>query len=201
MIVVIAPRPYKKKARAQSQQRTRDALLDVANEEFYEGRWEKTSLEKLANKAGVTKQTLLRHFNSKEGLLMHTLMRTYFEVNEQRSSVPTGDIEGAVENLLDHYEAWGKRSLRIGAWLEGGNPLLAKISKGAREYHYNWVEHAFARWLSQLDDHTRRHRRDALITLCDVHAWWLLSHDLGLDRAAICATLTEAIEGVLGVRN
>jgi AcrR family transcriptional regulator len=198
--VVISPRPYKKVARAQAQQRTRDALLDVADEELYDGQWQKTSLEKLAARAGVTKQTLLRHFDSKDGLLLHALMRGYWQVRDQRWSAPAGNIEGTVENLLDHYEEWGRRSLRIGAWLEEGNALLAKLSQLARQVHYDWVEHAFSPWLAPLEEETRRRRRDALIALCDVHTWWLLSHDLGLERAAIRATLTQAIAGVLGER-
>ncbi|HEV3045847.1 MAG TPA: TetR/AcrR family transcriptional regulator [Solirubrobacteraceae bacterium] len=197
MLGVIGPRPYKKAARALGEQRTREALLDAADEEFYEGRWRKTSLEKLAAKAGVTKQTLLRHFESKEGLLLQALVRGYSDVHDQRWSAPAGDLEGTVENLLDHYEDWGKRSLLIGRWLEEGNPLLAKLSQAARQVHYEWVEHAFAPWLTPLAPGIRRRRRDALIAICDVHTWWLLSHDLGLDRAAVRATLTDAIEGIV----
>ena len=37
----------------------------------------------------------------------------------------------------------------------------------------------------------------ALIALCDVHTWWLLSDDLGLDRAEVRGTLIDAIEALL----
>jgi AcrR family transcriptional regulator len=190
-------RPYKKVARAESQQRTQDALLDAADEEFYEGRWKQTSLEALAARAGVTKQTLLRHFGSKEGLLLKALIRSYSQVHDQRWSAPRSDVEGAVDNLLDHYEAWGKRSLRIGAWLDEGPPMLAKLSQAARQVHYDWIEYVFGPWLAQLDKEARERRRAALIALCDVHTWWLLVHDLGLKRAEIRATMIEMIEGVV----
>src|ERR1700722_7375691 len=68
-IADVKRRPYKKVARAESQQQTREALLDPAEEELAEDGWSKTSLEKLAAKAGVTKQTALRHFGTKEGLI------------------------------------------------------------------------------------------------------------------------------------
>jgi AcrR family transcriptional regulator len=200
LITVISRRPYKKVARALGQERTRDALLDAADEEFYEGRWNKTSLQVLAARAGVTKQTLLRHFESKDGLLLNALIRGYSEVHDQRWSAPRGDVGGAVDNLLDHYEIWGKRSLRIGAWLEEGHALLAKLSGAARQVHYDWVEYAFGPLLGNLDGPTRERRRAALIALCDVQTWWLLSHDLGLERSEIHATLTDAIEGILGGR-
>jgi hypothetical protein len=57
LIAAADRRPYKKIVREQSQRRTRDALLDAADEEFYSDRWQKASLEALAKKAGVTKQT------------------------------------------------------------------------------------------------------------------------------------------------
>ena len=106
-------------ARARAQERNRDALVDAALDEFYEGRWQKVSLEALAARAGVTKQTLLRHFGSKDGLLLQALLRGAEQVLDQRWSAPTDDIAGAVANLVDHYEAWGERSLRIGAWQTG----------------------------------------------------------------------------------
>jgi AcrR family transcriptional regulator len=195
----IEPRPYKQVARAKAQEQTRETLLEVAMDEFIADRWQKTSLEALSDRAGVTKQTLLRHFGSKDGLLMQALIRSAAQVFDQRWSAPSGDIDGAVENLLDHYEAWGERSLRIGAQ-QNGPAMLAKLSQMARRIHYEWVEHAFGPWLDGLDEPGRTRRRAALIALCDVHTWQLLSHDLRLARSEVHATLTAAIEAVVGER-
>jgi AcrR family transcriptional regulator len=192
----LEPRPYKQVARAQAQQRTRDALLDAAIDEFYGDRWQKTSLEALAAQAGVTKQTLLRHFGSKDGLLLQALIRSASQVLDQRWSIDPGDIASAVENLLDHYEVWGERSLRIGAW-QGGPAVLAQLSQMARRIHYDWVGYVFAPSLDALDEPERTRRRATLIVLCDVQSWWILSHDLGFDRAATKATLTGAIATLL----
>ena len=197
MTTDVNPRPYRKVARALAQEHTRDALLDVAVDEFYKDRWQKTSLEALSARAGVTKQTLLRHFGSKDGLLLQALMRSAAQVVEQRWSTPPGDVEGAVENLLEHYEDWGERALRIGAW-QSGPAVLAKLSQAARQVHYEWVDYAFGPWLEGLDEKVRVRRRTALIALCDVQTWWLMSHDLGLERSELHATLTEAIGSVIG---
>jgi AcrR family transcriptional regulator len=159
--------------------RTRDALLDAATNEFFEGDWQKASLESLSARAGVTKQTLLRHFGSKDGLLMQALLRGAAQMRDQRWSTPTEDVAGAVDNVLDHYEAWGERSMRVGAW-QSGPTMLAMLSHGARQFHYDWVEYAFAPWLEHLSGDARVQRRAALIALCDVQVWWILSHDLGL---------------------
>jgi AcrR family transcriptional regulator len=190
----LKPRRYEQVARARSQEQTRDALLEAAIDELCGSRLRSTSLESISARAGVTKQTLLRHFGSKEGLLMQALTHASSQVLDQRWSTPVGDIPGTVENLVDHYEAWGKRSLRIGAWQEDGPAVLAGISRMAREVHYDWVDYAFGRWLEPLDPTARARRRSALIAICDVHTWRLLSHDLKLERSEVRAILVEMVE-------
>jgi AcrR family transcriptional regulator len=189
-------RPYRQVARAQAQERTREALLDSAIDEFFEGNWLKASLESLSARAGVTKQTLLRHFGSKDGLLMQAMMRGAAQARDQRWSAPRGDIAGTVENLLDHYEEWGERSMRIGAW-QRGPAMLALISRAARQFHYDWVDYAFGPWLDRLDGLLRVRRRAELIALCDLQTWWILSHDLEFPRAEVHAILLDMIERVL----
>jgi AcrR family transcriptional regulator len=195
-----ARRPYRKVAREQAQERTRDALLDAASEAFFGDHWAKASLETLSSAAGVTKQTLLRNFGSKEGLLMQAVMRGAKQVREQRWSTPTDDLAGVVENLLEHYESWGERSIRIGAWQVNRPQALAILSRAARQIHYEWVEHAFAKWLEPLAGERRESLRAALIAICDVQTWWILSHDLGLPYAQMHATLTNMLERLLAER-
>jgi AcrR family transcriptional regulator len=190
-------RRYKQVARAQARRHTRTALLNVAIKEFTTGRWEKMSLWELADRARVTEQTLLCHFGSKDELLTQALAHTAAEMYRPRWSAVPGDVEGAVKNVLDHYEEWGERSLRLDIWLESGPPVLANIFRMACEMHHEWVEDAFAPQLEHLygDEYVRC--RAALITLCGVHTWWLLSHDLELERAAVHSTLTTAVECLL----
>jgi AcrR family transcriptional regulator len=193
---VAESRPYRQVARAETQQRTREALLDAATAELYEGDWPNASLTSLAAKAGVTKQTLLRHFGSKEGLLVQTLVRGAEEIRDQRWSTPPGDAPAAIKNLLEHYDTWGERAMRVGSW-QGESGVLAVLSQGARQLHYQWVEHAFEPWLSQLSEGPRRRTRAALIVLCDVQSWWILSHDLRLERGEVQAVLTDLVERLL----
>jgi AcrR family transcriptional regulator len=189
-------RPYRQVARARAQQQTRDALIAAAESEFLAGRWGAASLEAIAASAGVTKQTLLRHFGSKDGLLERALEQGYNEVREQRFAAPVDDVAGAVDNLLDHYERWAERALRIGA-VEAVGGVAAEIGRSARQLHHDWVEHAFGSSLRVLSAKDRGRRRAALIALCDVHTWRLLSHDLELPRAEVRATLIDAIERLI----
>jgi AcrR family transcriptional regulator len=172
------------------------ALLAAADEAFMSGPWEQVSLDAMARAAGVTKQTLLRHFGSKDGLLEQTLLRAFAEVRAQRLSAPTNDIAGAVDNLLDHYEIRGGRAMRSSN-LDVDGPL-AELGRRAREFHYEWVEHAFGAWLAAARPTERGRLRAALIAVCDVQSWWILSHDLGLPRTDVRATLILTISCLLG---
>jgi AcrR family transcriptional regulator len=189
-------RAYIKVARAQAEEQTRAALLDAADEAFLAGPWGQVSLQTIARAAGVTKQTLLRHFGSKDALLEQMLSRAVAEVQEQRLTAPTDSIAGAVENLLDHYEVVGGRAMRSSN-LDLDGPL-ADFGRRARQFHYDWVEHAFGAWLAAARPPQRGRLRAALIAVCDVQAWWILSHDLELSRADVRATLILAINRLLG---
>ena len=74
---------------------------------------------------------------------------------------------------------------------------VADIGPAARQFHYDWVEHAFGGWLGRLRGRERRRVRAALIVACDVHAWSILAHDLGLPRAEVRATLVLTIRRLL----
>ena len=185
-------RGYVKVARADAQERTRTALIDAATRIFLDEGWESTSLQAVAAEAGVTKQTLLRHFGSKEGLAEAAFARAMDEASAHRSQAPPGDVEGSVDNLLDHYEALGDRAVRLEA-MQGGATTADFVQRG-REFHYAWVDHAFGPFLT---GHDRQRRRAALIALCDVHTWRLLSRHLGLSRDEVRATLLLAIRGVI----
>jgi AcrR family transcriptional regulator len=190
-----ATRTYTKLARADAEERTRTALLDAATRVFFDEDWEATSLEKIAAEAGVTKQTLLRHFGSKDGLLQAGFVRAMGEVSAQRSEAPVGDVPGAVDNLLDHYEALGDRALKLEAMHASGS--MEEFVQRGRELHYAWVDHAFAPFLTERSAREGKRLRAALIALCDVHTWRLLARHLGLPRAEVRATLILAITNLI----
>src|SRR5207245_1251513 len=106
-------RPYRQVVRAQGQERTRETLLQVAQQEVERDGWTQASLESVAERAGVTKQTALRHFGSKEGLLDAAIRRMSSIVVKERAEAPVGDIAAAVANLMRHYERYGEVMTRL----------------------------------------------------------------------------------------
>lgn len=81
--------------------------------------------------------------------------------------------------------------------LDLGGPL-AELAQISRQFHYDWIDHAFGRWLAPVPSAERARLRAALIAICDVQSWSILAHDLGLSRAEVRATLILCIRRLLG---
>jgi AcrR family transcriptional regulator len=197
-------RPYKQVARAKAQERTRETLLQAATEEVERDRWTQASLESLAGRAGVSKQTALRHFGSKQGLLDAVIHRTSSIVVKERAEAPIGDIRGAIANLMRHYERYGDMVIRllpyrdavVRVWgHERRDSLMQRAVDRGAEVHEEWVLRTFEPQLANLDDPRTRERRLAqLVAVCDVYMWKILRRDLGLDVPRTEAALVELIE-------
>ncbi len=154
-------------------------------------------LDVVAAEAGVSVQTILRKFGSKEGLLRASAESAMARVSAERNAVTPGDVSEAIDNLLDHYDAWGDRSLRLLS-LEGQGPTFATLLAGTRALHRAWVERAFGPQLAALALDIRGRRLAQLVALTDVYVWKLLHRDQGLDREDTRTALTELIEAGLG---
>lgn len=196
-------RSYKQVARAQAQERTRETLLQAATEEVERDGWKQASLESVAERAGVTKQTALRHFGSKEGLLDAVIRRTSSIVVKERGEAPSGDIPGAVANLVRHYERYGDIVVRVLPYRDAvvrvmghehrGSLVHRAVDRGA-EVHEEWVLRTFEPQLASLDPRTRERRLAQLVAVCDVYVWKILRRDLGLKVPQVEAALVELIE-------
>jgi AcrR family transcriptional regulator len=176
-------------ATAETRSRIIRAVLDLHVERFHD----QITLEDVAGRAGVTVQTVLRHFGTRDRLVTAAAEQAKSEVLEQRNAAPVGDIGGAVENLLDHYEQWGRTALRLLAQ-EERVPQLRAIANGGRAAHYAWVDRTFGPFLAESSDPLLRPK---LIALTDVFTWKLLRLDLGLDRTATASALASMIRAVV----
>jgi AcrR family transcriptional regulator len=196
-------RPYRQVARAHATQRTRETLLQAASEEVERDGWERASLESVAERAGVTKQTALRHFGSKKGLLDAVLSRTSSLVVKERDEAPIGDIPLAVANLVRHYERYGELVTRLLPYRDAVVRVLGEehrdsfarraVDRG-HEVHEQWVLRTFEPQLSRLRGQEREQRLAQLVAVCDVYMWKILRRDIGLSIARTEAALVELLE-------
>ncbi len=198
-------RSYKQVARAKAQEQTRETLLQAATEEVEQDSWSQASLESVAGRAGVSKQTVLRHFGSKQGLLDAVISRTSSIMVKDRNQAPIGDIPGAIASLMRHYERYGDIVVRLLPYRdavvrvmgsESRNSLVRAVDYG-HEVHEQWCLRTFQPQLSDLDPRTRDRRLAQLVAICDVYVWKILRRDIGLERAQVEETVVEMIERLL----
>jgi AcrR family transcriptional regulator len=176
-------------AAAETGRRILRAVLELHTERFHD----EITLEDVAERAGVTAQTVIRRFGSRDRLVSAAGEYAATQVVEQRSAAPIGDVDGAVENVIEHYEERGASVLRLLAQ-EDRVPQLHAIADRGRAGHYDWVDRTFAPYL---EGRSRRRLRAELITLTDVYVWKLLRLDLGLDRTDTATVMADMIRAVL----
>lgn len=189
-------RPYRMAARAEAAAATHARILEAAIRQLSDRFYDDVSLADVASEAGVTVQTVLRRFGSKEGLAGAATALAVERVRSQRWSAPAGDVEGAIRALLEHYEEWGERSLRFLAQ-EASVPAIRDVVRVARALHHEWVDHAFSERLSRERGVARTRLRARLVAVTDVCVWKVLRQDLALDDRTSATTLRELVAAVL----
>jgi AcrR family transcriptional regulator len=189
-------RSYRGHVQAEVAALTAQRILQAAIALFEEQWLDHITFEQIAERAGVTVQTVIRRFGSKEQLIAEAGRQAYREAKQQRDEAPVGDIAGAIGNLLAHYETVGKRVLRSLAQ-EERDPVLHQMVEEGRLAHRQWVERVFAPFLLSLE--TQRHARlvAQLVAVTDVYVWKLLSQDMGLDREQTAVALQELVLALL----
>ena len=190
-------RAYRMGSRAEAAEETRTRILDAVIGLHTERYYDQVSLEDVAGRAGVTVQTVLRRFGSKERLIDAASEVVRGRVASQRSEAPVGDVAGAIENLVDHYEEWGESVLRLLAQ-EDRVPAFRKATDAGRALHHEWVERTFAPFLAERAGEARRRLLAELVAVCDVYFWKILRMDLGLDREQTALALRETILALKG---
>ncbi len=190
-------RPYRMRARAEAAAETGQRILEATIGLHRERFFDQVSLEDIAERAGVTVQTVIRRFGSKERLVEAAAEVGKRQVMRQRDQAPVGDIEGAVKNLMEHYEEWGNSALRLLAQ-EERVAAFRSVTDAGRALHYEWVERTFAPLLAERSGTARRRLFAELIAVCDVYFWKLLRRDLSLSREQTELAIRETILALKG---
>lgn len=184
-----ARRTYTLRARGEAMARTRAdierALVDLAGRRPLAA----ISLDDVAGSAGVSVQTVLRHFGSREGLLDATAESLREQVREERRA-PAGDLVAAVSVLVDHYEKRGRMVLLLLSQ-EDADARVREIVTSGRRMHRAWVAEVFAPFGP--DGATT----DLLVVATDVYAWKLLRIDRALSRPQTEERLVSLVRAIL----
>lgn len=190
-------RPYRMVARADAAEGTAARVLDVAVELFTDNAYDDVALEDVAQQAQVTKRTVIRRFGSKETLFVAAMDRAAEEEVRRREAAPVDDIPGAVANLVDHYERFGRNRLRLLSQEDRITVVAENVASG-RRYHRSWVERTFPSLIGGRTGTARKRRVAALVVVTDVYTWKLLRRDLGLSRSDTERTIVELMKSMEG---
>jgi AcrR family transcriptional regulator len=105
-------RPYTMGARAEAMAETRRRILQAVQELAFETLNLDPTLEVVAARAGVSVQTVLRHFGDRDSLFEAALDAATADVVAERE-VPAGDVAAAVRIIVAHYESRGDFVIRV----------------------------------------------------------------------------------------
>lgn len=120
--------------------RTRDRILDRAEEMFAERGYRGSSLAEIADQVGIRGPSLFSHFKSKRALyeaVMERLLDPFFALLEELSALPDdGDrTAAALARLMTHNAENPRLSALIQqAVLEGGEQLELLVERWYRPY-------------------------------------------------------------------
>ena len=185
-------REYTMGARSRSTAATRQRIASAARDLFLERRFEDVTLTEIAEASGVSHQTVLNHFESKEGVVLGVVEVLKEETLAARRAEP-GDVEGAVKALVGDYERMGDANVR---WATSGLDALIEPMDMARANHQGWLVEVFGDQIPQRGK-ARQRAVNALHAATDVYTWKLLRRDLRLSRAETEKTMVDLVVGVL----
>ena len=155
---------------------------------------EKISLKAIAMESGVTVQTVLRHMNSREGCIYAVAERVSARVEKQRGG-PAGNIDNAIESLIEHYEHDGKLVLNLLTQERSEESFASDFTKEGRIYHRQWVERCFGQYLSG----NQTEVIDALVVATDIYTWKLLRLELDRPLNTTKNIITEMVKKILEI--
>ena len=182
-------------SRARAAQETRARIIAAALAEFMAGDLAGTTLESVATRAGVTLQTVLRHFGSKSGLISAAIEHTAQEVAQARAPELARDVPQAIERLLANYEQLGELNWRI-LCHEQAEPGLRPVLARARAVHRAWLEQVFQAQLPARGAERER-RLQLLFGATDFYMWKLWRRDLGHTPEQTRALMVRLVGAVL----
>jgi AcrR family transcriptional regulator len=192
---VAGTRPYRMGARRRAVERTRERVLAAAFDLFRDRPYDEVSLDAVASRADVSRQTVHRQFGSKEDLMGAVIdWRRPQEVAADRQVEP-GDISGAVRQLVDRYETMGDAVVRFLA-LEGRVAPIDRLLEHGRRSHRAWIERVFDPYLPA----GAGPREETVLTLyaaTDLMVWKLLRRDFGRSRQQTETSIRRLVEGAL----
>jgi AcrR family transcriptional regulator len=190
-------RPYRQTVRAAAAESLRRRIV-TSFHDLLLNRWiDEVTLDEVAISAGTTRQSVIRLFGGKDGLLEAVIALVRAEA-VPRISMPD-DVSGpaALKTLIAHYEAVGDMVVRFLAQEERHSALRPLLAQGRRE-HRAWVTERFGSVQNGLKKLERERRITRLIVATDIYTWKLLRRDFGKSQDEVLLLMAGMINNETG---
>jgi AcrR family transcriptional regulator len=188
-------RIYRQGARAAASAETYRRVVEAFLARMETLVFDEITLDSVAAAAGVTVQTVIRRFASKEGLLRAAAESLGKDI-QLRRAVSHGGTAALIKALVDDYEITGDLTIRLLA--QEQHSAISEVLALGRRFHRQWVREGFRGSLALLPRAARERHLAGLLVLTDVYTWKLLRRDQEFSAAATAAVILELVEASLG---
>jgi AcrR family transcriptional regulator len=193
----VVKRSYDLGSRAEAMAATRERILEEAEALFSPRFFDEVTIADVARAAGVSSQTVVNHFGSKERLYRAGVVeRVGPRIEAVRARAVAGDLDSIVDVVCADYEQTGDGTMRLiatAARLEE----LAEIVRHGRASHRAFVERVFAPWVDPASSAERERLLVLLTVVVDVRTWSSLRRAEGLSADRTREALRDLLRPLL----
>ena len=159
-------------------------------------------LEDVAQAAGVSVQTILRAFGSKDGLVIATLESVAPDAVDFTSfaNIDIDDLDAFVRTVFSVYDKIGDLVIHALAE-EHRSPEFQRSLDVGRSYHVEWVSQVFAPYIARRPAKDRPVLFRALMTATDIYVWKILRRDEALSFDDTVATVVFTLKSLIQEKN
>lgn len=186
-------RQYTQTTRHETTRARRRQMIEAVLALIERGSISEVTLQGVADEAGVSLKTIVRHFGSKEELLRQAMLEARGLEEEQRP-LPVGDLDGVCRVLGKRYDEMAEFVYRMGD-LELSYDWLSDWVQMARRSHLDWLAAAFEAWLPP-EGPEREDRLMCLFGATEIRSWWTLRERFGYDPARARAVMRRQLEAL-----
>ena len=180
MVIDMKVRPYLMTTRAEQVAQTREAIIGAAVSLAGEVTLSRITLQSIAERAGVSVQTVLRQFGTRDALFDAAIEHVLPEVLAERPTDPD-DIPASIDALIAHYELRGDSTLLL-LGQESWDPIAKRATDVGKAGHRTWVTATWRHALGAAPEAERETITDLLALATDLYAWKLWRRDRRLTR-------------------
>ena len=188
-------RPYRQIARAAATDDTRRRIVEAFEAALRGRAIDAITLDQVATAAGTTRQTVIRLYGGKDGLLEAVSEKIAGEVRGRRALPDRATPAQAAHAAVKDYEVIGDFIVRLLAE-EERHPALTRMLNVGRAWHRTWIGETFAHALPA-DPAAREARVTQCVVALDVYTWKLLRRDFHLSVKQAEALMAGMVASLL----